>query len=69
MFSSLSDTANIVIYIILGTLFTIIALYVKSIRKTMGLLLVILGAISSFTVIGVVIGIPMIIIGGLLLFV
>lgn len=39
------------------------------IRKTIGLLLVILGGLVSMTVIGLVIGVPMIIVGGLLLFI
>lgn len=46
----------------------ILALVVKPIRKTIGLLMVILGGIACFTIVGVVIGIPLIIIGGLFLF-
>ena len=45
------------------------ALYFKPIRKTIGLLLVILGFLACMTVIGLVLGIPMIIIGGLFLFI
>lgn len=52
-----------------GGLLVIAALFVKPLRKTMGLLLVILGALASITVIGLVVGIPMIIVGGIFLFV
>ena len=45
------------------------ALTVKALRKTVGLLLVILGGLACLTVIGLAIGIPMIIIGGLFLFI
>ncbi|MDP3052893.1 MAG: hypothetical protein Q8N22_03005 [bacterium] len=45
------------------------ALYFKPLRKAIGLLLVILGTLVSLTVIGLVLGIPTIIIGGLLLFI
>jgi len=47
----------------------IVALSFKPLRKTIGLLLVILGGLASITIIGLVIGIPMIIIGGLFLFI
>lgn len=46
-----------------------LALYVKALRKTIGLLLVILGAIACLTFVGAVIGIPMILVGGILLFI
>jgi hypothetical protein len=46
----------------------IAALSFKPIRKTIGLLLVILGGLVCLTVVGIIIGIPMIIIGGLFLF-
>lgn len=47
----------------------VVAFSFKPLRKTMGLLLVILGILASMTVIGLVFGIPMILIGGLLLFI
>lgn len=47
----------------------VVALSFKPLRKTIGLLLVILGSLASMTVIGLVIGIPMIIVGGLFLFI
>ncbi|MCX6944992.1 MAG: hypothetical protein WCL24_11930 [Verrucomicrobiota bacterium] len=46
-----------------------LALLIKPLRKTMGLLLVILGGIFCLTAIGLVIGVPMILVGGILLFV
>jgi hypothetical protein len=45
------------------------ALSFKPLRKTIGLLLVILGSIACFTIIGLVLGVPMIIIGGIFLFI
>lgn len=45
------------------------ALAIKPIRKSAGLLLVIVGTIASFTGIGLIIGIPLILVGGVLLFV
>ena len=45
------------------------ALTFKPLRKTMGLLLVILGAIACLTFFGLIIGVPMIIVGGILLFI
>ena len=57
----------IILLIAIGLI--IAALTVKALRKTVGLLLVILGGLACLTVIGLIIGIPMIIIGGLFLFV
>lgn len=53
--------------IVAGLIF--LALVYKPLRKTIGLLLVILGFITCLTFIGIVFGIPMIIVGGLLLFI
>lgn len=47
----------------------IAALSFKPMRKTIGLLLVILGALACMTVVGAIVGIPMIITGGLFLFI
>ena len=58
-----------------GILFLIVvvliiaALTVKALRKTIGLLLVILGGLACLTIIGLIVGIPMIVIGGLFLFI
>lgn len=46
-----------------------LALLFKPMRKTIGLLLIILGAIACLTLFGIVIGIPMIIAGGLMMFI
>lgn len=62
------DVQNLVVIIVIVALI-IAALSFKPMRKTIGLLLVILGALACMTVVGVVIGIPMIIIGGLFLFI
>ena len=61
----LEQIISVIIFIAMITL----ALFFKPLRKTIGLLLVILGALICMTFIGVVIGIPMIIVGGLMLFV
>ncbi len=47
----------------------VLALFVKVLRKTIGLLLIILGAIACLTFFGIIIGIPMIIVGGILFFI
>lgn len=47
----------------------IVSLFIPFIRKTIGLLLIILGAIGTFSLIGAIFGIPMIILGGILLFI
>lgn len=57
------------IILILILALVIAALSVKPIRKTIGLLLVILGTIACLTFIGIVIGVPAIIVGGLFLFI
>jgi len=58
---------------VLGLLIVIIlvvlAISIKVLRKTIGLLLVILGGLACITIIGLVIGVPMIIVGGIFLFV
>ena len=58
-----------VIILILVIIFAGAALSFKPLRKTIGLLFVILGSIACFTIIGLVLGVPMIIIGGIFLFV
>jgi len=55
--------------LILAVVLIVAALSVKALRKTIGLLLVILGGLACLTIIGLIIGIPMIIIGGLFLFI
>jgi hypothetical protein len=60
----LSVLAVLVVIILIVT-----ALSFKPMRKTIGLLLVILGALVCLTVIGLIVGIPMIIVGGLFLFI
>ncbi len=54
--------------IIVAVLLVIIALKIKAIRKATGLVLVVLGILATFTGIGMIIGVPMIFIGGILLF-
>lgn len=46
----------------------VLALSIKALRKAIGLLVVILGALACFTFIGIIIGVPMILVGGILLF-
>lgn len=54
---------------LIGIILLALALYLKPIRKTIGLLFAILGTLLCFTFVGAVIGIPMIVVGGLLLFI
>lgn len=55
--------------VILTIFAVILALKIKAIRKSTGLVLIVAGIILSFTIIGMIIGLPMIFIGGLLLFI
>ena len=53
---------------IFGVILLMVAVLFKPLRKTIGLLLVVLGSIACATIFGLVVGIPLILIGGLLLF-
>ncbi len=55
--------------IVIFAAFVTAAIFVSALRKTIGLLLVILGGIACLTFFGAIIGIPTILIGGLLLFI
>ncbi len=59
---------QILVLAVIAALVTV-ALVVKVLRKTVGLLLIILGAIACLTFFGAIIGIPMIIAGGILFFI
>ena len=59
---------NTILALIVGFLL-FIALAVRALRKTIGLALVVFGALISLTFIGILIGLPMVLIGGFLLFV
>ena len=56
------------IAIVLGVVAVFVALSIRPLRKAIGLMLIILGTICCFTLIGIIIGIPMIIVGGVLIF-
>lgn len=56
-------------YLIIPIALFVLALFVPFLRKTFGLLLIILGILGTMTFIGAIIGMPMIIIGGILLFI
>ena len=62
-------SGTIILALIVLGLLAAAALTFKPLRKTMGLLLVILGAIACLTFFGLIIGVPMIIVGGILLFI
>jgi hypothetical protein len=62
-------SGTIILALIVLGLLAAAALTFKPLRKTLGLLLVILGAIACLTFIGLIIGVPMIIVGGILLFI
>ena len=68
-YSSSSDDSTSVIIGFLGFVgFFVLPLFWKPSRKAIGLMNIIIGAIVSLTSIGALIGIPMIIFGGILLF-
>lgn len=56
-------------FLIIALTAFIVSLFIPFIRKTIGLLLIILGAIVTFSLIGAIFGIPMIVLGGILLFI
>ncbi len=58
-------TENILIY---GALLFILALVIRPIRKAVGLLFVVLGILACLSFIGLFVGIPAILVGGILLF-
>lgn len=57
------------LFVVAGAVLLILALLIRPVRKAMGLLLVILGTIACLTVMGLAIGIPLIFVGGILLFI
>ena len=46
----------------------LLAMFVNALRKATGLLLVILGILTCLTGIGMIVGVPLIFVGGILLF-
>jgi hypothetical protein len=60
---------EILAFLIIVLIIFIVSLFIPFLRKTIGLLLIILGTIGSFSLIGAIFGIPMIILGGILLFI
>ena len=48
---------------------SLLALLIKPLRKAIGLLIVLLGFIACLTFWGAIVGIPMILVGGILLFI
>jgi hypothetical protein len=63
------DTSNVLVGFLVLAVVVALALFVKPIRKTIGLLLVILGGIFCLSFVGAIFGIPAIVIGGILLFI
>ena len=61
-------TLNSLLGFLIVGLMVWLALAYKPIRKAIGLLLVIVGAILCLSLIGLILGVPMILAGGLLLF-
>ena len=47
----------------------ILALFLRALRKATGLLLVTLGVLSCMTGVGLIVGVPLIFVGGILLFI
>lgn len=46
----------------------LLGFFVEEIRKAVGLMLVVLGIIECLTIVGLVLGLPTVLVGGLLLF-
>jgi hypothetical protein len=61
-------TLNSLLGFLIVGLMVWLALAFKPLRKAIGLLLVIVGAILCLSLIGLILGVPMILAGGLLLF-
>lgn len=60
---------NVETFFLIMAVLVILALGIRPLRKTLGLLTVILGVLACLTGIGMIVGIPMIIVGGLMLFI
>jgi hypothetical protein len=52
----------------LAVALVLIALMIRVLRKATGLLLVILGIFACFSVVGLIVGVPLVFVGGILLF-
>ena len=69
-YDSSEESFEDIVYGIFGLLvFVVLPLYWKPSRKAIGLMNIIIGTIISLTVIGALIGVPMIIFGGILFFI
>ncbi len=69
-YDSSEESFEDIFYGLVGLLvFVVLPLYWKPSRKAIGLMNIIIGALISITVIGAALGIPMIIFGGILLFI
>lgn len=56
-------------YLIIGAIVLVLGLCIKPLRKATGLVSTLLGLVACFSGVGIVIGIPMIFVGGILLFI
>jgi hypothetical protein len=63
------DLQNTYIGIGIAVVLILLAILVKPLRKAIGLLMVILGVLACLSVVGIIVGIPMILVGGIMLFV
>ena len=69
-YDSSEESLEDIFYGLVGLLvFVVLPLYWKPSRKAIGLMNIIIGSLISLTVIGAALGIPMIIFGGILLFI
>jgi len=60
---------NITMVLVIAGVLFVLALAVKPLRKTIGLINIIFGIFACLTGIGIIIGLPMIIFGGILMFI
>jgi len=58
---------GLILLVVAGGLF-VVALTVEPMRKAIGLVLIVLGFLACLTVAGIIIGIPMMLIGGFFVF-
>ena len=53
----------------IAVVLVVLAMIIRAVRKATGLLLVILGIFACFTGIGLLVGVPLVFVGGVLLFI
>lgn len=60
---------SVTIFLIVSFILFVLGIFIRPIRKAMGLCIIIVGCLISMTGIGIILGLPMIFIGAIFLFV